>query len=74
MKNMKSEEEEEAENTLGFIGNSNGKSSGGALGFSFVGESGFIGFSVSALTNEYGLPPGSHEHAHGHEEEEGHDG
>ena len=67
------EEEEEAENTLGFIGNSNGKSSGGALGFSFVGESGFIGFSVSALTNEYGLPPGSHEHAHGHEEEEGHD-
>ena len=68
------EEEEDPANTFGFIDNSNGKSSGGALGFSFVGEEGFVGFSVSALTNEYGLPPGSHEHNHGHEEEEDHDG
>ena len=61
------EEEEEVENTKGFIGNSDAESDGGSLGFSFVGDSGFVGFSVSKLDNEYGLPPGSH--SHGHEEE-----
>ena len=63
------EEEEEVENTKGFIGNSDAESDGGSLGFSFVGNSGFVGLSVSRLDNEYGLPPGSH--AHGHEEEHG---
>tara|TARA_B110000914_G_scaffold135171_1_gene118231 strand:+ start:800 stop:3016 length:2217 start_codon:yes stop_codon:yes gene_type:complete len=63
------EEEEEVENTKGFTLNSDAESDGGSLGFSFVGDSGFVGFSVSKLENEYGLPPGSHSHAHGHEEE-----
>ncbi len=66
------EDEEEVENTKGFIGNSDAESSGGSIGFSFVGDSGFVGFSASRLDNEYGLPPGSHTHAHGHEEH-GHD-
>lgn len=63
-------EEEELENTRGFIGNSDAESSGGAFGLSFVGEAGFVGFSVSKLKNQYGLPPGSHSDAH----EEGEEG
>jgi iron complex outermembrane receptor protein len=46
------EEEEELENTRGFIGNSDAEFSGGAFGLSFVGESGFVGFSVSKLKNQ----------------------
>jgi len=67
------EDEEELPNTRGYIGNSDSESDGGSIGFSFVGERGFIGFSTSTLNNEYGLPPGSHTHAHGDEEDEHHD-
>ncbi len=66
-------EEEELPNTRGFIGNSDSESEGGSIGFSFVDDRGFIGFSASKLSNEYGLPPGSHTHAHGEEEGEHHD-
>ena len=44
---------------------------GGAAGFSFIGERGFIGVAVSNLNGEYGIP--GHAHAHGHEEEDHHD-
>ena len=68
-------EEEGIENTFGFIGNSDMESDGGTVGFSLVGDDSFIGFSVSELRNNYGLPPGVHLHAHeeedhGDEEEE----
>ena len=46
---------------------------GGSVGFSTVGDRGFIGFSVSRLDSEYGIP--GHSHAHGHHddhEEAGH--
>jgi len=66
------DDEEELPNTNGFIGNSDSKSDGGSIGLSFVTERGFVGVSVSKLKNEYGLPPGSHTHAHG-EEDEHHD-
>ena len=68
-------DDEEFENTRGFIGNSDGKARGSTAGFSYVGDAGFFGFSVSELENKYGLPPGSHAH-HGHEEEhdEDHEG
>lgn len=62
-------EEEELENTLGFIGNSNGEAEGGTAGFSFVGDQGFFGFSFNTLETDYGLPPGTHSHAHGHGDE-----
>ncbi len=65
------DEEEGVVNTNGFIGNSDGESSGGNFGFSFVGDSGFIGFSVSELEDNYGIPLGVHVHAHGEEEHEG---
>ena len=59
---------EEFENTRGYIGNSDAEASGGTAGFSYVTDRGFIGFSVSELNNEYGLPLGVHTHAH-HEDE-----
>ena len=61
-------EEEEFENTNGFIGNSDSKADAATLGFSYVGDNGFLGFSASRLENEYGLPPGAHSHGHGEEE------
>lgn len=64
---------EEYPNTNGFIGNSDSKASGFNAGFSTVGDRGFLGFSVSELDNEYGLPPGSHSHEHHDEGHDGHD-
>ena len=69
-------DEEEFENTRGFIGNSDAEADGGTVGFSYVTDNGFIGFSMSESHSEYGLPPGAHSHAHGDEEyhdEEDHD-
>jgi len=67
-------EEEEFENTDGFIANSDTDvdviTGGGSFHF---GDKGFVGFAVSHLENEYGIPPGAHghhEHEEGHEEEE----
>ena len=68
-------DDEEFENTRGFIGNSDAEADGATAGFSWVTDNGFIGFSVSELNNEYGLPPGAHNHAHGedhHDEDEDH--
>ncbi|MDE0177197.1 MAG: TonB-dependent receptor [Gammaproteobacteria bacterium] len=46
---------------------------GGSVGFSFVGDRGFAGLSVSGLDSEYGIPGHSHaHHEHGHEKA-GHD-
>ncbi len=40
---------------------------GGSVGFSFIGERGFVGLAVSRLDSEYGIP--GHSHAHGHHDE-----
>jgi iron complex outermembrane receptor protein len=50
----------------GTLPGSNLETWGGAFGGSYIGSRGFIGFSVSRYSNDYGLPGG-----HGHEEEEG---
>lgn len=62
------EHEEEIVNSSGYIANSDAESDGYTFGTSVSGEQGFIGFSVSALNNQYGLPGGTHGH---HEEEHG---
>ena len=64
------DEHEGVENTYGFIGNSDAESSGGNFGFSFVGDNGFFGVSVSQADKNYGLPFGVHAHVHDHGEEE----
>ncbi len=64
-------EDEEIMNTKGFIANSDAESEGYTFGASFSGDEGFIGFSISELENNYGLPAGTHDH--GHEDEHDHD-
>lgn len=54
--------EETAEETEGFIENSGAESRAATAGGSFIGERGFIGASISVLENNYGIPPGAHEH------------
>ena len=62
------EEDEHEEEAFGVLPGSGQDMQGGAAGFSFMGERGFIGVSVSNLSGDYGVPG----HAHGHEEEEHH--
>ncbi len=71
---------DEEEPAFGTVPGSGMETYGGAAGFSFVGERGFIGVSVSRIESEYGIPGHAHEHEeHGdededhEEEEEGHD-
>lgn len=60
------EGEEEGEEVRDSLPGSAFETSGGALGFSFIGDNGFVGFSLSQLDANYGLPGG-----HGHHEEHG---
>jgi iron complex outermembrane receptor protein len=60
------EEEEEEEEAFGVVDNTDSRTSGGAVGVSFVGDRGFLGVSFSGFESEYGIP--GHHH---HEEEEG---
>lgn len=53
----------------GHIPNTALRNDGGALGVSFVGESGFVGLAFSGHNSLYGVPAGAHEHAHEEEEE-----
>lgn len=52
-------EEEEA---FGFIPNTSVESTGGALGVSWIGNQGFIGFAATGFDSLYGIPPGAHAH------------
>ena len=67
-------EHEEMENSDGYIANTDGRMHSVTAGFSWVGENGYLGFAVNRLENQYGIPPGAHEHHHeegeGMEEEE----
>ena len=44
------------DNPNGVINNSNGRSEGGSVGMSFIGQSGLIGAAVNQLNNNYGIP------------------
>lgn len=61
--------EEHQESSQGRLLNSNTRARSGTAGFSLVGDKGFIGVSINHLDNNYGVPPGAHEHEH--EEEAG---
>ena len=61
------EEGEEEEEVFGILEGSRVERSGAAIGLSSVGERGFVGFTVSSLSSEYGLVGG---HEEGEEEEE----
>ena len=48
---------EVTQNTNGFIDNTSADAKSGTAGLSFIGESGFFGFSANILENEYGIAP-----------------
>ena len=62
-------EEEGEEEARGTIENSDSETDGGAAGFTWTGERGYIGLAVSQFNSNYGAP-GGHEHAHEEGEEE----
>lgn len=49
--------ESSAQNTEGYIANSNSESWSGSAGFSWIDDWGFVGFSANYLDNNYGIPP-----------------
>ena len=59
------EEHEEEETTIGFVDNTGSNSKSLTGGLSWVGDDGFVGFSINRLENNYGIPPGAHEHEEG---------
>lgn len=63
------DEDEEAP-VEGYIANSEGEANGGTVGFSWVQDKGFVGFSYNKFESEYGLPPGVHGHHEEHDEDE----
>ncbi|TLM79179.1 TonB-dependent receptor [Microbulbifer harenosus] len=65
-------EHEEEFNTDGFVGNTSARAKSGSAGLSWITDSGFVGFSVNRLENNYGIPLGTHEHHHEDEEGEEH--
>ena len=65
------EDHEQEDEVFGVLPGSGLDVLGGSAGLSLVGDRGFIGFAVSSLDAEYGIP--GHGDAHGHEEE-GHEG
>ncbi|HSM50095.1 MAG TPA: TonB-dependent receptor, partial [Thermoanaerobaculia bacterium] len=60
--------EHEDEPFSGRLENSGVESERGSVGFSWVGERGFVGLSVGRYETLYGIPGHSHAHGHGHEE------
>lgn len=60
------EDEDEGEGTLE---NSFNEVDVFSAGLSFIGDRGFLGFSVQQYESSYGIPAG-HDHGHGHDDEE----
>lgn len=65
--------QEEVENTWGQIANTGGDTTAATAGLSWIFNSGHLGFAITDLDNQYGLPPGTHSHAHDQDEEHGSD-
>lgn len=50
------------ETTQGFISNTDTQANTVTGGLSWISDQGFIGLSVSEMENQYGIPPGGHDH------------
>ncbi|MEQ8234106.1 MAG: TonB-dependent receptor [Gammaproteobacteria bacterium] len=58
----------------GVLENSDAETDNYAVGLSYIGARGFVGFNVSHLANDYGVPGAHHHHEdEGHEDHEDHD-
>ncbi len=58
--------------TYGRLPGSRMRAHGGAVGLSRIGDSGFVGLSISTYEADYGLPGHQHHHHHHEEEDEEH--
>ncbi|MDN3637424.1 TonB-dependent receptor [Simiduia curdlanivorans] len=66
----------EEEEHKGIIENTDAQADSFSAGASWFNDTGFIGLAISQLNNNYGIPPGGHEHEEeepDHEEEPGHE-
>ena len=66
------DEDDQADGDAGKLLGSHAEGRGGAIGFSFVGDRGFAGISVSRLQYDYGVPGHAHEHEEDEHEEDEH--
>lgn len=67
LRGLEADEGDDHEQQSGTLPNSALEHRGGGVGFSWIGDEGFIGAAVSFLDNRYGIPGG---HAHGSLDEE----
>jgi len=58
------EGQETISNTDGYVANTGGDTTNATGGVSWVLDKGHVGFAYSVLDNQYGLPPGAHDHGH----------
>lgn len=58
------DDHEEEFNTRGFVANTDARAHSYSGGASWITDSGFWGFGVNRLENNYGIPLGTHQHAH----------
>ena len=64
----------DGDGTRGHIANSDGEGDSWTLGTSWVTDRLVTGLAVSRLANQYGIPPGGHDHGHhAHDEEDDHE-
>jgi len=54
--------DDRAETTRGYIANTDARSHSHTAGLSYIAEQGFIGIAINTMDNNYGIPPGTHEH------------
>lgn len=62
------------EDRSGNLENSDSETSNYSGGFSWIGDSAFLGFNISRLENEYGVPGAAHHHEDGEEGDEEEEG
>ncbi len=66
--NHDDDHDDEVETTDGFIDNTGGRTRALTLGSSYHFDRGLLGFAVSRLENEYGIPAGAHGHHDEHDD------
>jgi iron complex outermembrane recepter protein len=71
LRGLEGEEGEEEEEAFGVLPNSATETESGTVGFSWIGESGFLGASIRDFDTLYGIPGGHHHEENEEGEEEG---
>ncbi|NNC96535.1 MAG: TonB-dependent receptor [Gammaproteobacteria bacterium] len=56
--------------SFGILENSDSEKRVYGAGLTFIADAGYIGLSINDIDNQYGLPPGAHEHEESHADED----